>query len=216
MIFRVLIAVLGLAASAQAQLKFQSVEQFVAVSPGEGRAISHFNFTNAGNYHVKILGTDTTCGCTAAVTDKRVYAPGEKGQIEVTFKTANRHGMYGEPIAVKTDDPQVKEINLHLRILVRDALELQPMFLYWAAGEAPGEKKIHVSVTDGFDVKGLNASASDANATVRVETLKPGREYNIAVTPHGHSFKCAVNIQPEYLQPGSNAPKEFVARLRVY
>src|SRR5215210_1626456 len=105
---------------AQAQLRWDNTTQFVAASPSEGKAESRFTFTNSGSSPVKITGVKTTCGCTAAVAEQRVFSPGEKGEIAVSFKTINRHGLYEEPVIVKTDDANARETELKLRVLVRD------------------------------------------------------------------------------------------------
>ena len=201
-------------ASSVAQLKWDNPMMFVAASPDEGKAVAHFTFTNAGARPVKITGTKTTCGCTAAVAEQRVFMPKEKGSLSVSFKTLNRNGLYEEPISVFTDDPAMRETVLKLRVLVRDVLQVQPALVFWRADEPLTPKSIHVKVTDGFVVKQVEANSSDPNLAVRVDTLKAGSEYNVVVTPKSPRMKATVSIKPDYPATGSE-PKVFIAHVRT-
>ena len=207
-----LLLLLCLRVQATAQLKFNNVLQFVAASPSEGSAFARFTFKNAGTYPVKITGTRTTCGCTAAVTEQRLFAPGEEGEIKVTFKTINRHGLYGEPVIVKTDDPQAPETELKLRVLVREVLEVQPELVFWKPREPLAPKTVRVTVTEGFDVKGIEAASQDANVDVHMKTIKPGHEYEVAITPKTSRMKAKVTIKPDY---SASDPKVFTVHVRA-
>lgn len=189
---------------------------FVAASPSESKAVAHFSFTNTGDHPVRITGTKTTCGCTAAVADEqRSFAPGDSGEVAVSFKTMNRNGLYEEPVTVKTDDPAARETTLKLRVLVRDALEIHPAFLSWRADEPLAAKPIRVLVTDGFAVKEISAGSSDPAFAVHVDTVKPGAEYTVLVTPKSQRQKATVTIRPEYAPTSGGEPKAFTAYVRT-
>ena len=218
MSLRILIAILFClgAHPALAQLQWKSPTMFVAASPSEGKAVAQFSFTNAGDHPLRITGTKTTCGCTAAVADEqRSFAPGESGEVAVSFKTLNRKGLYEEPITVKTDDPAARETTLKLRVLVRDVLDVQPTFLAWRADEPLTPKAIHVKVTEGFSVKQISVSASDPGVTVHVDTVKPGADFTVLVTPKAQRVKATLNIRPEYTTSGGGEPKAFTAYIRT-
>lgn len=184
--------------------------QTASASPNSGKAVTHFAFTNAGDHPVKITGASTTCGCTAAVAEKRAYAPGERGQIDVSFKTINRHGLYGEPITVKTDDGA--ETVLNFRVFVHDVIDLQPELIFWRENEPLTPKIISVKVTDGFNVKQIEASSSTPDVEVRVETVAAGREYRLVITPKVARTRAHVSVKPAYSAP---EPKVFTAFVRV-
>ena len=210
-------AVCSFAAHASAQLKWDETTRFVAATPADGKAVAHFTFTNIGDHPVKILDTKTSCGCTAAVPDRRVFAPGEKGEVTVTFKTINRNSvtLYEEPVTVKTDDSATPETVLKLHIRVQDVIEAQPTFLFWRAGAPLAPKSICVNVTQGFDVKQISAAASDANISTRIETVRPGGEYNVIVTPKSQRLKATVSIQSDYQSAAQKEPKPLIAHVRV-
>ncbi|MBI5153926.1 DUF1573 domain-containing protein [Candidatus Poribacteria bacterium] len=64
-----------------------------------------FPFVNNSDKTITISQVKTSCGCTAAALDKKVFAPGEGDKIKVTFKTQGRGGHQGKTITVMTDDP---------------------------------------------------------------------------------------------------------------
>src|ERR1700722_19274469 len=133
---------------ARADMKWTSTTAFAAPLPGEGPATAEFSFTNTGNYPIKITGTRTSCGCTAAVADDKTIAPGKIGKIEVSFKTLNRHGLFEEPIDIETNDPNNLKTTVTLRILVRDAISTIPALLFWQPGEPLNGKVVYIDVTD--------------------------------------------------------------------
>ena len=184
-------------AFAHADLQWSSTTVFDAAEPSEGPATAQFTFTNTGAYPLKITGTRTSCGCTAAVADGRPVAPGQTGKIDVTFKTLNRHGLYEEPILIETNDPKAKESTVYLRVLVQDKVELLPTLLFWEPGEALTPKVIRITVTDGFNVKKIDATCSDPGVDIRLDTVKAGADYKLTVTPKSQHVKAKISVTPE-------------------
>ena len=197
MLARLLFLLLLLPAFARADLKWAATTVFAAAAPSEGRATAQFIFTNTGTYPVRITATRTTCGCTAAVADSHPVPPGQTGKIDVTFKTLNRHGLYEEPIVIETDDAQSGGITLTLRVLVRDAVELLPTLLFWQPGELLTPKVIRITVTDGFNVKGIDTACSDPGLQIHLETIKPGADYKLTVTPKAQHVKAKILVTPD-------------------
>jgi Protein of unknown function (DUF1573) len=199
---------------AQGSLSWEKEFVLVSSAPGEGTATGRFNFSNTGNYPVKIEGFKTNCGCTAATSEKRVIAPGEKGEVTVTYNTTGRHGLHEAPITVKTDDPKAPESVIRLRVSIQAVLDVQPTFVFWDAKEALAPKKMTVKVGDGFPVKALTASSSEAAVKVRVETVKAGSEYSVWVTPPAEAkgLRATIEMLPDY--PVAK-PKAMVAHVRV-
>lgn len=61
-----------------------------------------FIFVNKGGKTVSIVSVTPSCGCTAAVPDKRKYKPGEKGDITVTFDPVGKLGHNESTVTVQT------------------------------------------------------------------------------------------------------------------
>jgi hypothetical protein len=179
---------------ARADLQWVSPKAFIAADPSEPHAFTKFLFTNTGSYPIRIMGTHTSCGCTAAVADARPVAPGGTGTINISFRTLNRHGLYEEPILIDTDDPKNKQCTVTLRILVQDAVEVLPTLLFWQPDEPLTPKIVLITVTDGFDVKSVAAQCPDPNVQTRLDIIKPGATYKLTVTPTAPHVKAKIAV----------------------
>jgi hypothetical protein len=192
-----LCALFLLAPLAHGDLKWASTTVFTAAAPSESRANAQFTFINTGTYPIKITGTRTTCGCTAAIADDHLIAPGQTGKIDVSFKTLSRHGLYEEPITVETNDPKNLETTIVLRALIRDAVQLLPTLLFWQSGEPLAPKVIRITVTDGFHVKDVTATCPNPDIQLNLTPVKPGSEYTLTVTPKAPHIKAAISVTPQ-------------------
>lgn len=57
----------------------------------EGALLKHtFHFENSGESELYLLDVRVSCGCTVASYPKEAIAPGEKGEINVTFDSQNK------------------------------------------------------------------------------------------------------------------------------
>ncbi|CAN5471567.1 hypothetical protein BH10BAC5_BH10BAC5_12500 [soil metagenome] len=79
----------------------------------QGELLEHiFKFNNTGSEILIIQSVQSSCGCTGAtIGDKKEYAPGESGEIKVTFNTQGREGVNNKTISVSSNDPN-KSITL--------------------------------------------------------------------------------------------------------
>jgi hypothetical protein len=72
----------------------------------QGEALTHiFVFHNVGEDTLKIKRVQSSCGCTAALVSKREIAPGEKGEVRVTFNSRGFRGKVNKYIYVDTNEP---------------------------------------------------------------------------------------------------------------
>ena len=79
-------------ASAQAEIKFDKlVHNFGNFSEKSPVQKNTFTFTNVGNKPLIINQAIASCGCTIPAYTKQPIAPGQKGQITVTY---NGKGMF--------------------------------------------------------------------------------------------------------------------------
>ena len=79
-------------ASAQAEIKFDKlIHNFGSFEESNPVQKATFTFTNVGNKPLIINQAIASCGCTVPSYTKKPVAPGEKGQISVTY---NGKGMF--------------------------------------------------------------------------------------------------------------------------
>ena len=77
----------ALSANAQAQIKFdKQLHNFGSFPETEKLHKATFTFTNVGNQPLIINQALASCGCTVPKYTKAPIAPGQKGEIEVTYK----------------------------------------------------------------------------------------------------------------------------------
>ena len=92
-------------ADAQAEIKFDKlVYNFGTFSENSPVQKTTFTFTNVGNKPLIINQAIASCGCTVPSYTKQPVAPGQKGQISVTY---NGKGMFAghfkKSITVRTN-----------------------------------------------------------------------------------------------------------------
>jgi hypothetical protein len=94
------------------KIVFQEKEyDFGTVVQGE-RAKHNFVITNDGDDTLKISNVHASCGCTAALPDKKELLPGESTNIKVEFNSTGRSGSQVKYITVKSNDKDNPEFVL--------------------------------------------------------------------------------------------------------
>jgi hypothetical protein len=152
------------------------------VLPGES-AETHFHYSNVGDATLILAGITTSCGCTAATTDRTVLPPGERGSIRVSFQVPLNANPIAHSISFETNDPVHKQIQLlvvaqpewpvavapesvHLVPIVQGSAATVTVELY-----TPSGRTFHVS----------GVETSDAWITVR-QVGASGRRYSYSVS----------------------------------
>ena len=70
----------------------------------QGESVTYdFKFENTGKTPLIITDATATCGCTKPEYPKTPIAPGESGNIHVTFNSAGKEGMQNKVITVSAN-----------------------------------------------------------------------------------------------------------------
>lgn len=80
----------------------QTVLSFDTLSEGEERELV-FRFQNTGKAKLEITGTEATCGCTYPSFPFVPIAPGESGEIRVSFNSSGKMGRQRPMITVHSN-----------------------------------------------------------------------------------------------------------------
>jgi len=91
-----------LCAIARAELKWEQTSVELHPAPADKEAVGHFKYQNTGSQPVRFKSVHTSCGCTAAQSQKDEVPPGEKGEITATFKIGDRTGTQVKSVTVQT------------------------------------------------------------------------------------------------------------------
>ncbi len=88
--------------TARAGLKWDQTSIELHPAATDKQAIGHFKYQNTGDKPVKFKSVKTSCGCTAAQTQKEEVPPGEKGEITVEIAPTFVFWGQGEEAKSKT------------------------------------------------------------------------------------------------------------------
>ena len=199
-----------LCAIARAELKWEQTSVELHPAPADKEAVGHFKYQNTGSQPVRFKSVHTSCGCTAAQSQKDEVPPGEKGEITATFKIGDRTGTQVKSVTVQTDDPVNATTVLTLKAVIPQELEINPTFVFWGQGEALKPKSIVVRASKDFPVKQLRVTSSSPDFQTKVEQTGNG-QFKIDIQPRDTSWNMAatLTIQPE------GSTKTFSAMARV-
>ena len=196
--------------TAHAELKWDQTMVELHPATADKQAIGHFKYQNIGSKPVHFKSVRTSCGCTAAQSQKEEVPPGEKGEITATFNIGERTGTQVKTVTVETDDPEHITTVLTLKAVIPQQLEITPTFVFWGQGEAPKPKTIVVRAAKEFPVKHLKVTSSSPDFQTKVEETGNG-QFKIDIEPKDTSKQVAstLTIQPE------DSQKIFYATARI-
>ena len=199
-------------ASARAELKWEQTAIELHPALADKQAVGHFKYKNIGKTPVRFRSVHSSCGCTAAQSQKEEVPPGEKGEITATFNIGGRTGTQVKTVTVETDDPAQAVTVLTLKTVLPETLSITPTFVYWTGREEAKPKTISVKAGKDFPVKNLTVTSANPDFLVKVEPAATG-EWKINVQPKqtDHAMATQLTIQPE---GPKDAPK-FVANATV-
>lgn len=200
-----------IAVSARAELKWEQTQVELHPAAGDKQAIGHFKYRNTGGKAVHFKSVHSSCGCTAAQSQKEQVGAGEKGEITATFNIGDRTGTQVKTVTVETDDAAHAVTVLTLKAVLPEQLEIKPMLVYWNPGEAPQPKTIVVHPGKDFRVGALRVNSSNPDFSTKVARDEKTGDFKIDIVPADTSRVTAstITIQPD------NSPKIFSVTARV-
>lgn len=202
-----------IAAAVHAELKWDETILELHPTFGDKEAVGHFKYQNVGKTPIRLTSVKTSCGCTAAKSQKDEVAPGEKGEITATFSIGNRTGTQVKTVTVQTDEPSSPPTVLTLKAVLPEGLSLLPTFLYWKVGEEAKPKTILAKAGKDYAAKNLSAKCENPQFSVVVEP-GGGDSWKIVVTPKqtDRSFSGTIVVKTDFPK---DSPGAFYATASV-
>lgn len=77
-----------------------------------------FPFRNDGDRAVTLVSVDTSCRCLSVDIPRKIYAPGETGDLRVAFAVGGGTGLLEKSVTVTTDEARAEPVRLVLRVTV--------------------------------------------------------------------------------------------------
>jgi hypothetical protein len=176
----VLLAV-GVTATAHAAIKWDTERINVTGRAMDAALQTSVGFVNEGNLPVTITAVHAGCGCTVPTLPKLTYAPGERGELAISYRPGSREGANEVDISINTDSGNY---NLKLIADVKALVTFDTRYVVWTAAEPLTPKQIHMRFADGYI--GEIVDVSTPNPLFRASFSRvdqQGREYKINVEP---------------------------------
>jgi hypothetical protein len=156
-----------------------------------GDPIEHvFEFTNAGNASLELLGVYPSCSCTLPGESTKQVAPGNTGRVTLMLDTTRFDGPIAESTVVASTDRVHFNVALQFKGTVRKPLEMIPrtVILRPAISGTSGNTNTAKIINHLPDPITLEPPVSDNPAFVgELKTIVPGMQYQLAVrTTHAH------------------------------
>jgi hypothetical protein len=168
--------------SSGAVIKFDKpIHDFGNVTPDSINNCS-FKFTNIGTGTLEITGTKGTCKCTVPNLKKNDYAPGESGEITVSFHAPKFQGVTTQNVYVTTNDPNNSRVELEIKANVLTQVQVEPEKMSLSLLESNGgAKEITLKSIDNerYAITKITSAGNvftfdfDPNDVSDIHTLKP-------------------------------------------
>ncbi|MBX3322161.1 MAG: DUF1573 domain-containing protein [Phycisphaeraceae bacterium] len=140
-----------------------------------------FKFTNRGSVPLIIGSITSTCGCTVPDVVKKVYEPGESGEITVMYNPSGKKGVDARSVTIATNDMVEPQARLNIQANVKPLIVIEPTFIQFGQANKGEVKEADLYVggrIDDFKVSIATTSMPEAFEVVvgDTEVRKIGNE----------------------------------------
>lgn len=161
----------GARQKAKGSLSFDFTTHDFGVHPAGEKLKVQFPFTNSGSEPIYIESVRTSCGCTAAVVDKKEYAPGEGSYIDVTFepKGAKRQT---KNVTIATNSLTKPTVTLNVVAEVVQVIDISPRVLQFGELLIGEQKELFMTVFSkdpDFEIQNVRMNG---NVAITAEVTK--------------------------------------------
>lgn len=90
----------------------------------QGEVVTYtFHFTNVGDAPLIISGIEKSCGCTASDFSREPIAPGQTGEIKVSYDSKGHHGIQTKTLTVNANtNPTSHKLQIKAEVRTPDQL----------------------------------------------------------------------------------------------
>ena len=184
---------------------------------GQKIARTSYLFTNTGTSSISVIAVKPSCGCVATSLENLEYAPGERGEIKVTFdlEMDKDQLVQNRTIKVTTSDAPDSPKTLQLKVTMRKAVEVSPETLVWKQGKLPKPKEVIVKAGPGIKAVSLTQTAQNGNFSVEVQSKRSGQSYRLKITPKNTDSPCDATLNFDVKSPSFEHRVDCEIHLKV-
>lgn len=178
---------LGNALQGAEGLAFEQTRIEMAVAPDAKTVTVPYLFSNRTERTITIKRYDSACSCLSAKIKggKLIYAPGESGEIKVTFELGTFSGLVEKTVLIwTTEDPDEKPSTVLSVVLDIPVLfEVNPKTVFWQQHGEVRPQTIKLTVNNPDPIHILEHSVTNKNFQYQLKTIEKGRHYELVVEP---------------------------------
>ena len=179
------------------------------------KVTADFYFTNQGTNPVTISRVKTSCGCTTAKLDKKIYQAGESGSIKAEFEVGSRTGFQQKHILVTTDFLTNNPAQLTLKVYLPELLKVEPNLLQWKRDETNELKKIAIESTGIVPIKLIGVELPHEWFDTELKVKESGKFYEVLVRPLKSNEPVQASLKIQALVGTNSVAKWFFAKVGV-
>lgn len=146
-------------------------------------AEGYFIIRNQGNDTLRIKNVRSSCGCTAAILDKKNLGPNEQTKLKAKFSSGGYKGRVNKKIFVYTNDTQTPVTVLEVQGEIKVDLEITPSMIYFSGLKAGNRVERKISLKNVSDSLITIQEISLTVPAIKIELLKmkiePGEAANL-------------------------------------
>lgn len=197
--------------STKGNLVFANLEKEIVLEVGETSKEISFGFTNKGQNPIRIVGIKSSCGCTVPEFEKKEYAPGESGILNVSFKSSSGVQNTSGTVLLVSDEEKDNFYTLRLLVTRKQVARLSSQKEEWEIGSAPVEREIIVDIIEkGTHI--IEVSSNNDAFDVRMVTIEPNQQYRIKVRPRTNEYPASGSLR---LQTTNEKQPFLTAKLAI-
>lgn len=177
-----------------------------------------YPFTNTGESAVTIIESSASCGCTIPTLDKKVYEPGESGELKALFTIGSRQGKQRKTITVVTENTQGSKdtYELKLEVDIPVPVVFKPRVRFWKINAEATTQNIEVTFHEQFPIVITDLNRKDADQPAQfdyeIETITEGLKYIIKLTPNNPEVKS----RDTFMLASEQDSDEILRRYPIY
>ena len=150
------------------RIAMESVEHdFGEIGPDTSHK-AEFRFTNTGTAPLRITGVTSCCGVTTAgARAGQVYAPGEGGVLEISYRAGSQPGSMRRNLSIQSNDPAQSLVTLIVKATIAPRVHYEPSTLkLFLRQDNAGAGDITLTSLDGrpFAITGFRATGTAIRA----------------------------------------------------
>lgn len=173
--------------SSAATLNFETKKIETTLEPDAKTKSIAYRFENKTEEAIEIAEIATQCTCISVKfkDDKKIYKPGEKGEVVADFEVGDLSGTVEKEVVVwlKGDPRDKPSIILTAAFTIPELVAVTPRTLTWEMGGPATPKSYNITVTHAKPVHLTGVTCNDANFGHELKTIRDGWEYELIVRP---------------------------------